>query len=59
MENLYQKYLDCAQNIATDTRKITSNCLFFALKGDNFDGNAYAATALAAGAAFCIIDDPQ
>ena len=40
----------------TDTRKITENCIFFALKGDNFDGNKYASQALEKGAAYAVID---
>ena len=44
--------------ISTDTRQITSGCIFFALKGSNFDGNAFASQALAAGAAYAVVDDP-
>lgn len=42
-------------SVCTDTRKITPNCLFIALKGENFDGHDYAAKALesGAGAAVC------
>ncbi len=36
--------------ICTDTRKITPGCLFIALRGDNFDGNAFAAKAVEDGA---------
>lgn len=43
----------------TDTRKIEVDCIFFALKGDNFNGNAYAAEALNKGAAFAIVDEPK
>ncbi|HUH46466.1 MAG TPA: UDP-N-acetylmuramoyl-tripeptide--D-alanyl-D-alanine ligase [Arenibacter sp.] len=43
----------------TDTRRITPNCIFFALRGDNFDGNAYAAEALGLGAAYAVVDDPE
>jgi len=43
--------------ISTDTRKIEENCIFFALKGDNFNGNKFAVTALEKGASFAIIDD--
>lgn len=56
-ELLYQKFLQ-SRVICTDTRQITSGCIFFALKGDNFDGNAYAAKALEAGAAWAVTDDP-
>lgn len=53
---LYTHYLS-HPNICTDTRKITSGCLFFALKGDNFDANTFASEALEKGAAFAVIDD--
>lgn len=43
----------------TDTRKITKNCMFFALKGDNFNGNSYAEDAIKKGAAYAIIDDEK
>jgi len=33
--------------------------MFFALKGDNFNGNHFAAEALQNGAAFCIVDEPD
>ncbi|MFM7645262.1 MAG: UDP-N-acetylmuramoyl-tripeptide--D-alanyl-D-alanine ligase [Sphingomonadales bacterium] len=54
---LYQVYLKYPR-IQTDTRQLQAGDLFFALKGDRFDGNAFAAQALAAGAAAVIIDDP-
>ena len=44
-------------NVCTDTRKITDNCLFFALKGPNFNGNKFAKEALEKGAAYAIIDE--
>lgn len=43
--------------ISTDSRVIEPNCLFFALKGDNFDGNLFALKALEKGAAYAIVDD--
>jgi len=42
--------------VSTDTRKVTQNCLFFALKGDNFNGNEFAIDALEKGASYAIID---
>lgn len=54
-EALYQHYLKHPV-ISTDTRTITKDCLFFALKGENFDANTFAAKALEQGAAFAIID---
>lgn len=45
--------------ICTDTRRLTQGCIFFALKGDNFDGNKFAAQALEQGAAHAVVDDPK
>lgn len=45
--------------VCTDTRKIEINCLFFGLKGDNFNGNTYAAEALKKGAAYAVVDDKK
>ena len=56
--NLYPKFLECCK-VSTDTRQITPGCLFFALRGDKFNGNAFAAEALAKGARYAVIDDPN
>ena len=56
-EELYQLYIKYPV-ISTDTRKIIPGSLFFALKGDKFDANTFAAAAIAAGAAYAVIDDP-
>jgi UDP-N-acetylmuramoyl-tripeptide--D-alanyl-D-alanine ligase len=58
IEKLYQIFLQYP-NVQTDTRKIQSNEIFFALKGDNFNGNTFAQQALAAGAAYVIIDEKK
>lgn len=55
---LYELYLKHPV-ISTDTRKITSGSLFFALKGDKFDANSFAQKAIEAGAAFAIIDNAR
>ncbi len=44
--------------VSTDTRKIQNGCLFFALKGEKFNGNSFASRALEEGAAYVVIDDP-
>ena len=44
--------------VTTDSRRVTPGSLFFALKGDNFDGNAFALQALRDGCAYAIVDDP-
>ena len=51
MEELHALFLE-HPTICTDTRKITENCLFFALKGPNFNGNAFAQQALDKGKLF-------
>jgi UDP-N-acetylmuramoyl-tripeptide--D-alanyl-D-alanine ligase len=43
--------------VATDTRKIRENSLFFALKGDHFNGNEFAEKAISLGAKYAIIDE--
>ena len=53
LHNLFLKF----PSVSTDTRKITKDCIFFALKGDNFNGNTYASEALRTGAAYAIIDE--
>ncbi len=56
IQNLYHQFLAC-QKVSIDTRKDVHDSLFFALSGDNFNGNEFAETALQKGAAFAIIDD--
>ncbi len=56
IENLYQLFTK-HPSICTDTRKVKRGDLFFALKGDHFNGNRFAADALTNGAAYAIIDE--
>jgi len=56
VEQLYEIYKKHSI-IATDTRKLPKDCIFFALKGDNFNGNKFAQNALAEGAAFVVVDE--
>lgn len=56
INELHALFLECS-SASTDSRKITKNALFFALKGDNFNGNEYAKQALQQGAKYAIIDD--
>ena len=55
---LYQKFKTCS-GISTDTRKISENVLFFALKGDKFNANSFAQEALEKGAKYVVIDDVE
>ncbi len=57
IEQLYSLYLANGQKITTDSRKIEKGQLFFALKGENFDGNIYAKDSIQAGAKYAIVDD--
>lgn len=45
--------------VCTDTRKISKDCLFLCLKGDNFNGNTFAEQALINGAKYVIVDEIQ
>jgi UDP-N-acetylmuramoyl-tripeptide--D-alanyl-D-alanine ligase len=54
---LYSLYRDCSYKVATDSRTISGGEIFFALKGENFDGNAYAVSALLKGAAYAVVND--
>ena len=58
IEHLHQLFLEFPL-VCTDTRKISPNCIFFALKGDNFNGNTYAAQALEKGASYAIVDEEE
>lgn len=57
MTNLYRIFREhpC---VTTDSRNIPAGSIFFALRGERFDGNAYAADALAKGASYAVVDDP-
>lgn len=44
---------------STDTRKISTNSMFFALKGASFNGNTFASKAIEAGAAFAVVDEEK
>ncbi|HUH28669.1 UDP-N-acetylmuramoyl-tripeptide--D-alanyl-D-alanine ligase [Gelidibacter sp.] len=55
-EQLYH-YYKSSTGVCTDTRKIEKDGLFFALKGDNFNGNKFARQALVSGAKYCVVDD--
>ena len=53
---LYDLFL-ASKGVNTDTRTLRPGQIFFALKGENFDGNAYAAKALESGAAYAVVND--
>lgn len=58
IKDFYKTYLQYPQ-IFTDSRKVISGCLYFSLKGDHFDGNHFAADAIAKGCSYAVVDDPS
>ncbi len=58
VEKLYELYLS-HPHICTDSRKVQKGDIFFALRGENFDGNKFALTALAQGAAAVVSDSEE
>lgn len=56
VEFLYSRFL-LSNGVSTDTRTVEEGNLFFALKGPNFNANAYAEEALKKGASYAVIDD--
>ena len=52
---IYQQY----PSVQTDTRKLKEGDIFFALRGENFNGNEFAEKALSNGAAYAVIDEKQ
>ena len=54
--SIYKKF-EASASISTDTRKISKGDMYFALKGDNFDGNKFVKQAFESGAKHCIVDD--
>jgi UDP-N-acetylmuramoyl-tripeptide--D-alanyl-D-alanine ligase len=55
-EALYELFLK-HPSVTTDTRKISKGDIFFALKGDNFNGNKFARQALDNGASYAVVDE--
>ena len=56
--DLYDLFIHNPQ-ITTDSRNCPKGSIFFALKGDKFDGNQYAGNALASGCVYAVIDNPD
>ena len=58
LESLYELYLQHPQ-VTTDSRDCPKGSIFFALKGESFDGNLFAARALEQGCAAAVVDNPE
>lgn len=58
IHKLYQKYRESGR-VSTDTRQISQGSIFFALKGDKFNANEFAAEALSKGASAAVVDEAR
>lgn len=58
LPGLYQIFMNC-NGVTTDSRNCPKGSLFFALKGDSFDGNKFAASTIQNGCRYAIIDEPE
>ena len=58
IETLYQIF-QSHPVITTDSRDCPKDSIFFALKGEAFDGNAYAEKALESGCSYAVIDEQE
>ena len=58
IRELYEIYLRYPL-VSTDSRDIQNDSIFFALKGENFNGNQFALDAIKNGAAFAVIDEEE
>lgn len=56
IQDIHNLFLQC-KSVSIDTRKIEKDSMFFAIKGENFDANTFAASALELGALYVIIDN--
>ena len=58
IEELYSRFLVCG-TVTTDSRHCPQGSMFIALKGETFNGNAFAAQALAQGCRYAVVDEPE
>ncbi|WP_321334459.1 UDP-N-acetylmuramoyl-tripeptide--D-alanyl-D-alanine ligase [uncultured Bacteroides sp.] len=58
ISDLYSIFRHCS-GVTTDSRHCPTDSLFIALKGESFNGNAFASQALKDGCKFVVIDEPQ
>ncbi len=58
LSTLYRIFQDCT-GVTTDSRNCPKDALFIALKGDSFNGNAFAEKALNSGCAYAFVDEPH
>jgi len=56
---LYKIFVNNGAKVSTDSRNIPDGALFFALRGEKFDGNKFAKSAIEAGASYAVVDNPE
>lgn len=57
IEEIYRLYSENSVGVCTDTRNILAGCMFFALRGETFNGNDFACAAIEKGAAYAVVDE--
>ena len=57
-DQIYRIFREESKGVSTDTRTLNKGEIFFALSGDNYNGNKFAAEAVEKGALYAVIDDP-
>ena len=58
IEEIYRIYSENSSGVCTDTRNILPGSMFFALRGETFNGNDFVINALDGGAAYAVADEP-
>ena len=58
IEEIYKIYLEYP-SVQTDTRKLNNGDIYFALKGENFNGNHFVNQAFEKGANYCVVDEVE
>jgi UDP-N-acetylmuramoyl-tripeptide--D-alanyl-D-alanine ligase len=58
IDKLYE-FFQLYPAVSTDSRNVRENSIFFALRGNNFDGNSFAASALQSGARLAVVDNQE
>ena len=58
IKELHQLFIN-SSGVTTDSRQIEKDSIFFALKGDNFDGNLYAQSAIEKGSSYAVVDNKE
>ena len=59
IKQIYSLYVQCGRQLTTDSRQCPKGSIFLALKGESFDGNKFAASALEKGCAYAIVDEKE